>query len=311
MTGVVLAFAAFLPIWALTGAGWAAGRTGVLGEQAQTVLGRFAFTFAMPALLFLTMSRSRPADLAQPGIAVFALSLLVVFALAQSLGRWVFRRGQGDRAIAAMAAAYVNSANLGIPVAIHVLKDTSFIVTAALFQTLLITPVILALIDLDVPRERGERWRRMLTLPLRNPIVAASGAGLAVSALGWRLPEQVTDPLELLGGAAVPAALFALGMSLHARTRPDAEGRAERRVLVALKVVGQPLLAYAVGRWLFGLEGHALLSVVLVAGLPTAQNAFLFAAEYRLDEDLARDTVLMSTVCSMVSLSVITWLLAA
>ncbi|WP_455353304.1 AEC family transporter [Streptomyces sp. SYSU K217416] len=282
----------------------------MLGSHAQTVLGRFAFTFAMPALLFLTMSRSRPAELAQPGVLVFAVSLLAVFAVGLLLGRWVFRRGRADRTIGAMAAAYVNSANLGIPVAVHVLNDTSFVVAAALFQTLLITPLILVLIDLDARRGARERWAGLLRLPFRNPVIAASVGGLAVSALGRPLPAEVTAPLQMLGGAAVPAALFALGMSLAARARSDAEGRTERHVLVALKLVAQPLLAYALGRWLFGLDGHALFAVVLCAGLPTAQNAFVFASEYRLDTGLARDTVLLSTLLSMASLSLITWLLA-
>ncbi|MFJ5552394.1 AEC family transporter [Streptomyces sp. NPDC093225] len=308
MTGSVLG--GFLPIWGITALGWAAGRKDVLGPQAQHVLGRFAFAFAMPALLFLTMSRSRVSDLAQPGVVVFALSLFAVFSAALLVGHLVFRLKPAERTIGAMAAAHVNSANLGIPVAVHVLRDTSFIVPVALFQTLLVTPLILTLIDLGERPGAEGRWRRLLTLPLRNPIVAASGGGLLVAALGRPLPAEVTAPLQLLGGAAVPAALFALGLSLHARVRPDAEGRAERQVLVALKIVAQPLLAYALGRWAFGLDGHALLSVVLVAGLPTAQNAFLFASEYDLDTDLARDTVLLSTLCSMVSLSAIAWLLA-
>lgn len=73
--------------------------------------------------------------------------------------------------------------------------------------------------------------------------------------------------------------------------------------------MAQPLLAYAIGHWLFGLTGDTLFAVVVCAGLPTAQNAFIFASEYRLDTDLARDTVILSTLCSMVSLSLITWLL--
>ncbi|MDQ0939150.1 hypothetical protein QFZ67_000855 [Streptomyces sp. V1I1] len=82
--------------------------------------GRFAFAFAMPALLFLTLSRSQLSDLATPGIAVFAASLLIVCAVGLLLGRWIFRRRQADRAIGAMAGAYVNSSNLGIPIAVHV-----------------------------------------------------------------------------------------------------------------------------------------------------------------------------------------------
>lgn len=309
--GRVTVLSGFLPIWAITAVGWAAGRFDVLGAQAQHVLGRFAFAFAMPALLFLTLSRARVSDLASPGVAVFAASLLIVFALGLVLGRWVFRRRQADRAIGAMAGAYVNSANLGIPVAVHVLNDTTFFIAAALFQTLFITPLILVLIDLDVRRGAPDRWGRILQLPVRNPIIAASAAGVTVAALGWRLPAEVTAPVQMLGGAAVPAALFALGMSLNAPAkRPDSAGRTERRVLVALKIAVQPVLAYALARWAFGLGGHELFAVVLCAGLPTAQNAFIFASEYRLNTDLARDTVLLSTLLSMGSLSLIAWLLA-
>jgi predicted permease len=316
--GPVTVLSGFLPIWAITAVGWAAGRFDVLGKQAQSVLGRFAFAFAMPALLFVTLSRAEVSDLLSPGVAVFAASVLVMIAHGQVIGRWVFHRGPADRAIGAMAGAYVNSANLGIPVAVHVLGDASFVVAAAMFQTLFVTPLVLTLIDLDAGRGAAGR-SRFLRLPLRNPIIAASAAGVTVSVLGLHLPEAVTAPAQMLGGAAVPAALFALGMSLDTRAaRPGAAavadaapaGRAERHVLVTLKTVVQPLVAYALARWVFGIEGDDLLAVVLCAGLPTAQNAFIFAAQYRLDTRLVRDAVVLTTFISMGSLSLITWLLA-
>ncbi|GGW22782.1 membrane protein [Streptomyces xantholiticus] len=316
--GPVTVLSGFLPIWVITALGWAAGRFDVLGPHAQSVLGRFAFAFAMPALLFLALSRARVSDLANPGVAVFAAGVLIMLGLGLLIERWVFRRKRAERAIGAMAGAYVNSANLGIPVAVHVLGDASFMVAAALFQTLFVTPLILTLLDLEAaPGAAGTR--RLLRLPLRNPIILASAAGVAAAALDLRLPEAVTAPAQMLGAAAVPTALFALGMSLGTRKAGPADAlpaetapavRAERLVLVTLKTVVQPLLAYALARWVFGLQGKDLLAVVLCAGLPTAQNVFLFAAQYRLDTRLVSDTVVLSTVCSMGSLSVITWLLA-
>lgn len=300
----------FLPIWAVTAVGWLAGRHGVLGEHAQTVLGRFAFTFAMPSLLFLTMSRSHVGDLATPGVAAFAVSLLAVFAAALALSRFAFGRRPADQAIGAMCGSYVNSANLGIPIAVNVLHDTSFIVAAALFQMLFVTPLILVMIDLDTHRGPGSLWPRIIRLPLRNPVVGASAAGLAVAAIGLRLPAQVTSPLQMLGGAAVPSALFALGLSLSARRGPSPGARTQRLVLVALKTAVHPLLAYVLARYAFALAGHALFAVVLCAGLPTAQNAFIFAAEYGLDTELPRDTVLLTTLLSMATLSVIAYVLA-
>ncbi len=300
----------FLPIWSIAALGWLGGRFDVLGADARSVLGRFAFSFAMPSLLFLTLSRSKVSEVADPGVLAFVASLVVVFAVGLLLSRLVFRRRQAEQAIGAMTAAYVNSANLGIPVALHVLHDTSFIVTAALFQMLFVTPLILVLIDLDVRKGTVAPWGRMLRLPFRNPIIAASAAGVLVSVLGWRVPADLASPLQTLGGAGVPVALFALGMSLNGRVWPPPGGRLERCAMVSLKVVAQPLAAYLIGRWLFGLGGHTLFAVVLCAGLPTAQNAFIFAAEYDLDTDLPRDTVLLSTLLSVLSLSLITALLA-
>lgn len=302
----------FMPIWAVTALGWVAGRYGVLGDQAQNVLGRFAFTFAMPSLLFLTMSHSHVGAVVTPGVGAFAVGLAVVFATGLALSRWVFHRRLADQSIGAMCAAYVNSANLGIPIAVNVLHDTSFIIAAALFQMLFITPLIIILIDLDTHRGVGRLWLRILQLPFRNPVVAASAAGLVVATLGKgdALPSELTSPLHMLGGAAVPSALFALGMSLNTRVHASPQARAQRRLLVVLKTAVQPALAYLLARYAFGLTGHALFAVVLCSGLPTAQNAFIFASEYGLDTALPRDTVLLSTLLSMGSLSAIAYLLA-
>lgn len=301
----------FLPIWVVTAFGWLAGRLHLLGDGAGMVLGRFAFTFAMPSLLFLTMARSHVGAVVSPGVGAFAVALLAVFTTGLAISRWVFRRRLSDQAIGAMCAAYVNSANLGIPVAVSVLHDTSFIISVALFQMLFITPAIIVMIDLDTHRGTGGLWSRLLMLPIRNPVIAASMAGLVIASAGAgdRLPSLLTTPLRTMGGAAVPSALFALGMSLSARTTPSPRGRAQRRVLVVLKTAVQPLIAYAVAHWVLGLTGHALLAVVLCAGLPTAQNAFIFATEYDLDTDMPRDAVLLSTLLSMASLTLIAYLL--
>jgi predicted permease len=74
-----------------------------------------------------------------------------------------------------MCACYVNSANLGIPVAVHVLHDTPFIIAAALFQMLFISPLILVLVDLDTHSGVGDLRARMLRLPFRNPAIGAIG----------------------------------------------------------------------------------------------------------------------------------------
>ncbi|MGW2401563.1 AEC family transporter [Kitasatospora sp. NPDC001664] len=302
-------FSAFAPIWALTGVGYLVARRGLLGPHAETVLGRFVFHVAMPAALFTMIARTPLARFANTSVLAFAAGTALMMGLGAVLAGVVFGRGRGERTVGGMAAGYVNSANLGIPVALQVLGDATFVAPVVLLQVLVVTPVALTLLDAEGGRS-GRRVRDLLALPLRNPILLAAGLGAAVSALHWRLPVELARSCELLGGAGVPTALVALGLSLHGR--PPAEGRtppAELGVLVTLKTVLQPLAAYAVGHWLLHLPAGQLRTVALFSALPTAQNVYTYAREYGVGKVLARDAVLWSTLTSMATLSVVSWLL--
>ena len=304
---------AFVPIWLLTAAGWAAARSGVLGEQAEAVLGRFVFHVAMPASLLAMLARTPLRDLADPSLLVFAVGTVTVFLLGMAASRHLFGRVPADQALGGMAAGYVNSANLGIPVATQVLGNASFVVTVVLFQVLTITPVILALLDAGTRRTDRSPLRDLLLLPLRNPIVLASVVGAALSALHWQLPTGLSGSCTLLGQAAVPTALVTLGMSLHGGSDRPTSLRAlatpELSLVLVLKVLVQPGLAYLLGHWVLRLAPQQLFAVVLCSALPTAQNVFVFAREYGRPTALPRNAVVASTVLSLGTLSLIAYLL--
>lgn len=302
-------FAAFVPIWILTGVGYLVARSGLLGEQAESVLGRFVFHVAMPAALFTMLARTPLSAFASTSMIAFATGTALVSALGLLAGRRLFHRPLADQAIGAMAASYVNSANLGIPVALQVLGDASFVAQVVLFQVLFVTPVILTLLDTGTAgRTRGAGLRRTLTMPLRNPIILASALGALFSATHQHLPTALAHTCDVLGGAAVPAALVTLGISLHGRG-PDQRLNAEVGVAVLLKTLVQPLTALAVGTLLLHLPPHQLLAVVLCSALPTAQNTFIYARQYELPTALARDSVMFSTLISMATLSLTYWTL--
>lgn len=147
-----------------------------------------------------------------------------------------------------MASGYVNSANLGIPVAVHVLGDASFVAQVILFQVLFVSPVVLTLLDSGTQGGGAATGglRRMLTMPVRNPVILASLLGVAVSAAGWQPPAVVTHSCDVLGAAAVPTALITLGLSLcggpggrKGRAAGDGTGRAGGRREVGVAVTGR------------------------------------------------------------------------
>ena len=105
-------------------------------------------------------------------------------------------------------------------------------------------------------------------------------------------------PVGLIADLAVPGMLLAFGISLHGAARPGAGDAAPQLAAVILiENVVHPALALLVGT-LLGLEGGALLAVVVCAALPTAKNVFGYAVRFSQGVTLGRDAALLTTVVS-------------
>jgi hypothetical protein len=262
------------------------------------------------------VARTSLSGLAGRQLAAFAVSTVALMGAGWFAAGRRFGRKPGERAIWSMAAGYVNSANLGIPIAMQVLGSASFVIEVLLLQTLVVTPVVLIALDRHDDTAGRIRFRRIASLPLRNPVILASALGVIASETGFWPPSVLLDPLTLLGAAAVPTALIALGASLYrppARTRADdsaepAPGLAELAAISVLKLVVQPAVALAAG-FALALPHAELVAVVVCAGLPTAQNAFIYAQRYRAAADLASRSIMITTRLSMATLIIIAALL--
>lgn len=306
MQGVLAGFAT---IGAIIGLGFLLAHLGVLRLDSQLLLTRLVFFVATPALLFQTLSTAAVGQILSSGLVVAALSFVGTAAVYVLLARTVWRRSTGETVLGALSSAYVNAANLGLPITVYVLGSASFVAPILLLQLLVITPMAFAILDAVVSRRRPSLWV-LVSQPLRNPITVGSFLGLLCSLAGWQVPSLIADPVGLIAGMAVPAVLLAYGVSLRLGPRPMAGGSvAELAVVCVLKLVVQPVLAYAAARWLLDLDGRALLAATVIAALPTAQNIFVYATRYDRSTTLARDSIFVTTVLSVPVLLTITALL--
>ena len=288
--------------------GWLLVRTRAVPADADGVLTRVCFFAATPALLVTTLSRADLTAVVSRTTAVAVAAELVAIVSAWCLHRLVLRRSTAEATIGALASGYVNAANLGIPVAVLVLGDAATIAPILLLQLLVLTPVTFTVLDAVTRRGNPSRLAT-LTVPLRNPLLWGVVAGTAANLGGVDLKEwgggYPAQGLEMLGRVAVPLMMLALGMSLAGAPRPlrspepDASVRGAGRrsglwLAVGWKLAVMPGLAVVVGL-ATGLSGAQLLTPVVTAALPTAQNVFMYASRYGVGKDLARDAVLLTT----------------
>lgn len=295
--------AGFVALAVVVVLGYLLARYRVLGEGAAAVLARLAFYAATPALMFLTVARADVSDVFSAGAVVNGLTMLVLVVLYVVPARLLLHRRGAELTLGALSASYVNAGNLGIPILVFAVGDATAIAPVLLYQLLVMVPVSFTVLDAQTGRRATGRAEVLLT-PLRNPLVLAVGAGLLVSVAGWRPAAPVLIPIELVGDMAVPVMLIAFGLSLHGAPLPGRgqEGRAALWYAVGLKVVVAPTVALVLGRLVFDLSGPALLGPVVAAALPSAQNVFVYAMRYGRAVPLVRDTILVTTVLSIVAI---------
>lgn len=320
MTGVLTGFGVIVALVAL---GWLLARTDVLGPGARLALNRLVFFVATPALLIDSLART---SLDQVFNEIFAVSagtaVLIAIAYMVVARLWV-RASADDLVVGALSAGYVNSANLGIPIALYVLGDLGFVFPLLLFQVVVMQPLAIAILERtalagrrgegDAARGGGGGAGLAILAALRTPIVIAALVGIIVAAVPWTPPEQLLEPIRLVGQISVPGALIVFGMSLYG-VRVLEKGVSPRREIAlatVLKTVAHPLLAYAVGAWVLGMSGHVLFTVVVAAALPTAQNVLIVATTYGRGMLIARDTAVLTTLASVPILLTVSALLAA
>ena len=125
--------------------------------------------------------------------------------------------------------------------------------------------------------------------------VEISGQGGWDDALNF--PESLTAEIER-----------AFSLSSRAERLPPAD-RVDVGIVVAIKTIAMPALAYALARWGFGATDAQVLLVTVIAALPSAQNINTYAAVYRRNESLARDATLLSTAVSIPVIAAVVGLL--
>ena len=291
--GLVIGFTTILVVIA---AGAALAHVGVLDLRSQRTLGEIAFFVASPALMVVTIGQV-DLESAAANLVASTVSLAACFGAYVLVARLRWDLDIGSLLIGALSSSYVNAGNLGIAIAAYVVGDITVVVPTLLVQMLVVQPA--ALIVLDRITGRGEGVGAAIHRLVTNPLTLSAVVGLVLAATGWRLPAPVAAPLEMLAGAAIPLMLMSYGAAL--RLSPPI-GRAghngEVVVATVLKMAVMPVVAWLVGVSL-GLDGRVLLGVVITAALPTAQNIFLHATRYRVGEDVARETILITTLASL------------
>lgn len=296
-----------LPVFGLIGVGALVGRFGLLGGGATLALNQFVMYLALPAVLFQAMARIDLGEFFNPGyFAAFAGAIVVAYVLSLMISR-ATATPFVNASVQALAATFCNTGYVGIPICLAAFGPASLVpaVIAMVVTACLHLGVVLAMVEFSV-QPSAQLWRtvwKVLRVLARNPFLISPLLGLIYGHIGFGFPVALDRFLTLLGAAATPCALVAIGLQLVDAGEKFRPGLVTR--LVAIKLLVQPAVAYAIAAHVVSLPPVWVATVVIMSALPTGTSAFLLAQLYGKEAATCSGTVLVSTIGSFVTLSLL------
>ncbi|GMV48564.1 MAG: hypothetical protein NBKEAIPA_03388 [Nitrospirae bacterium] len=279
-------------------AGAALRSTGVLGKPHAERLAWFVFSFSLPATILISLDRTAFAPTAWKLPLAACLVTLPMLLSAWWLSR-LLRLPRATQGGFLIATGCINSVYFAYPVALATFGEQG-LAQAILFDLGQTTLTLTVIYGLAVwYGAAGGSMKPALRRFLSSPPLWALAVSLLLSLLGWHLPAWLLQALTPLHLTTTPLASLVLGLAISFSALQRTLSLA--LVGVAWRMGGGFLLGLGAA-WLLSLSGIERAIVLLVAAMPSAITAVIFATDTSLDEDLVTSIVALSICLGVILL---------
>ncbi len=294
---------AITPIFVLIVLGYFLKRNGIPSLEFWNLNDKLVYWVLFPALLFYQTSTSQ----IELGFASVFLGAIVGAFLLTSLSAFALSRGfgfSGPVTTSVMQGSARHNTFIALAIA-QALYGAEGVALAALATAVLVPPTNVIMVSAMVTLHPNQRDQALLPSLLkelaRNPLIVSVVVGVSVNAAYGGIIPVVHDTTSLLGKAALPIVLMAIGAHL---TFEKFRAALSPILLAALgKVLLFPFFAVLLATQL-GISGIALMIVALYACVPTASSAFTLSRQMGGDAKLMASIITLQTLFSLISVPI-------
>jgi predicted permease len=136
---------------------------------------------------------------------------------------------------------------------------------------------------------------------ISNPLIIACVAGISYSRIQIALPGFLVNTFRLASLVTLPLALISIGGTL---TIKNLKGNFKLSLVACLfKLLLLPISGYLFMK-VFAVTGGSFRVGMIFFTLPTSTAIYVLSSQLNSDTELASAAIMLSTVCSFISLSV-------
>lgn len=287
-------------VFGLVALGYVSALTGFLKIEVGEALTQFAVGVGLPMLLFRTLATAKFGGEAPWQLwATYFSSVFVAWAVAFFTLKKGFGRDDLTAITGGLASCFSNLLMLGIPLSLGVYGQEGFTTLSLIISIHLPIMMGLTILLFELMRPKDlDRPGLLVILAnfvrklLSNAIIVGILIGLVWRFSGQPIPALLMRFVDAFANAAVPVALFAMGLSLR---RFGIGGHLKPVLcLSAFKLFLMPAVALVVAL-LLGLPPLSAKVAVLAAAIPSGINPYLIATRFGTGQALTSNTMTTST----------------
>lgn len=308
---MVLIINSITPIFILIFCGWLCTRVKLFNKEQSSALNNYAYYIAMPVLVFQTLSKMDIKSIWRSNfVLVNILAALVVIILVYILGK-IFKISRQTLGVFIVGCFLGNVAFIGIPFHSLLLgKDgVAYSSINAALITFLASTIGIYLIERGLILKKETSFRKKINNLIKiifKPMVFSVILAVIFSFLKIDLPSVVTKVLDIISSSTTAVSLFAVGIFIYGNSLKERFNLTLALTIGSLVVM--PLVAWIV-TWFFPLNKTEMITTVLQAAMPLATMNFILAHQYKIEEKLIANAILLSTILSAITLPIWLWII--
>lgn len=234
-------------------------------------------------------------------ITVVTLIIFAVLAVASIPLVKMLRVSRTKQYLIMFMFLFGNTGFIGLPV-IKALYGSDALFYAAIVEV--INDILLFTVGIMLIQLSAGAKLRMDPKQIISPGLIGVFIGLILFLLNIRLPDVIAQPIAMVGDATTPLTMFVIGGQLAALKFKDVVGDWKVYGVIFMRLLVIPLIALGIVRLCMG-EFTLLEKVIVISfAMPAAAASAIFSKQYKGEESFATKSVLMTTVCSILTIPI-------
>lgn len=301
MDALLIAFETVLPLFLVIFTGLFFSKTGAANAHWIDILNKYALWIGFPALVIVSLMQleselSAYLPLIMANSAYIVGSTLLAFPIAA-----LFRLSRKVKQSLFLIIPYGNVAYLGIPVLENAYGEKILPVAAIISAVYVFWMLTLSLLLVEMHHEKKVHAGKLIKSLLRNPLLLAVFAGVAIVYFKLPVPRIAEQTLRFFSQSVTAIVLFSLGIFLGMQKTGNPREWVQVAVFTFTATLLLPALFFLILRQ-FPLDPDELKATILEAAMPLGLTPYALSVQYELESKLFARTVVFATLLSIIIL---------